>query len=103
MPSRVDTIDLVNVQVFPRRACATCAAKIHVRAVAANSQGIPVDALVREYQLLRDGMVRYLRERLDPADALTALDGLNAMLDKVVVLAVAEYAGTAGDEPGSNG
>jgi len=41
---RVDTLDLVNVHVFPRQSCPTCEAKIHVRAVAANLQDIPVDA-----------------------------------------------------------
>jgi beta-glucuronidase len=41
---RVDTLDLVNVNVFPRQSCATCAARVYVRAVAANLQDIPVDA-----------------------------------------------------------
>ena len=41
---RVDTLDLVNVHVFPRQSCPTCPAQVYVRAVAANLQGIPVDA-----------------------------------------------------------
>ena len=41
---RVDTLDLVNVHVFPRQSCPTCPARIYVRAVAANLQDIPVDA-----------------------------------------------------------
>ena len=41
---RVDTVDLVNVHVFPRRSCDTCAARIYVRAIASNLQGIPVEA-----------------------------------------------------------
>jgi beta-glucuronidase len=41
---RVDTVDLVNVHVFPRQSCPTCAARIYVRAVAANRQDIPVEA-----------------------------------------------------------
>jgi beta-glucuronidase len=41
---RVDTVDLVNVHVFSRRTCDTCDARLYVRAVASNLQGIPVDA-----------------------------------------------------------
>jgi beta-galactosidase/beta-glucuronidase len=41
---RVDTLDLVNVNVSPRRSCETCPARVYVRAVAANLQGIPVAA-----------------------------------------------------------
>jgi beta-glucuronidase len=41
---RVDTLDLVNVHVFPRQSCPTCPARVYVRAVAANLQDIPVDA-----------------------------------------------------------
>ena len=41
---RVDALDLVNVHVFSRRSCDTCDARVYVRAVASNLQGIPVDA-----------------------------------------------------------
>jgi len=41
---RVDALDLVNVHAFSRRSCDTCNARVYVRAVASNLQGIPVDA-----------------------------------------------------------
>jgi CheY-like chemotaxis protein len=54
-------------------------------------QGLPGDAAVREYQVLRDAIHKHLARHLAAEDALKALERLNWFLDDVIRRTVAEY------------
>jgi hypothetical protein len=54
-------------------------------------QGLPVDALLREYQVFRDAIHKHLGRHLPVAEALKALERVNALLDEVVRITAAEY------------
>ena len=54
-------------------------------------QGVPGEAVVREYQVLRDAIHKHLARHLGAEDALTAVERLNWSLDEVIRRTVAEY------------
>jgi hypothetical protein len=54
-------------------------------------QGVPGEAVVREYQVLRDAIHKHLGKHMPPEDALVALERLNWALDEVVRVTVAEH------------
>jgi response regulator RpfG family c-di-GMP phosphodiesterase len=54
-------------------------------------QGVPGEAVVREYQVLRDAIHKHLGRHLAAEDALKALERLSWFLDEVIRRTVAEY------------
>ena len=54
-------------------------------------QGVPGEAVVREYQVLRDAIHKHLGRHLAAEDALKAVERLNWSLDEVIRRTVAEY------------
>jgi hypothetical protein len=54
-------------------------------------QGIPAEAVVYEYQVLREVMTKQLRNGLAGEEHSVVLDELNNLLDGTVRLTVAEY------------
>ena len=54
-------------------------------------QGLPGEAVVREYQVLRDAIHKHFERRLGAEAALKALERLNWFLDEVIRTTVAEY------------
>ena len=54
-------------------------------------QGIAAEDVVREYQALREVIAARLRKDMAADDVLAVLDQLNALLDEVVRVTVAEY------------
>lgn len=62
-------------------------------------QGLPGEAVVREYQVLRDAIHKHLGRGLACDDALKALERLNWFVDEVIRITVAEYVRLAQNGP----
>jgi response regulator RpfG family c-di-GMP phosphodiesterase len=55
------------------------------------SMGLPIDAVVREYQVLRDVIAKHLQRHLPAEAVVKVLEELNWLLDDVIRVTGAEY------------
>jgi hypothetical protein len=53
--------------------------------------GLPVDAVVREYQVLRDVITTHLERHVPAAAVMKVVKDLNWLLDDVIRISVAEF------------
>ena len=65
--------------------------RVRAHADLRHRQGLPAEAVVREYQVLRETIAQHLRAHLPPEDYLQVADDLQQLLDDAVYVTVAEY------------
>jgi hypothetical protein len=65
--------------------------RIRAHAAVRHQQGVPVDGVICEYQVLRQVITERLRAEMDPHAVAEVLEDIHALLDDAVRLTAAEY------------